>query len=59
LIILLGLLVQVLFFNFWNDKWCSTTSLANIVGLSDGASIPDIVSQFWAGCDWNIPLSIQ
>jgi len=26
------------------DKWCSTTSLANIAGLFDGASIPDIQS---------------
>jgi len=34
------------FINFWNDKWCSTTSLANIAGLSNGISIPDIVSQF-------------
>ena len=32
------------FINFWNDKWCSTTSLANIAGLSDGASILNIVS---------------
>jgi len=47
------------FINFWNDKWCSTTSLANIAGLSDGASIPDTVYQFWSGCDWNIPLSLQ
>ena len=35
------------FNNFWNDKWCGTTSLANIVGLSDGASIPDTISKFW------------
>ena len=34
------------FINFWNDKWCSTTSLANIVGLSDGANILDTISQF-------------
>jgi len=34
------------FINFWNDKWCSTISLANIAGLSDGASLPDTVSQF-------------
>jgi len=34
------------FFNFWNDKWCSITSLANIAGLSDDVSLPDIVSQF-------------
>jgi len=47
------------FINFWNDKWCSTTSLANIAGLSDGASIPDTVSQFWSGYDWNISLSLQ
>ena len=47
------------FINFWNDKWCGTTSLANIVGLSDGVNIPDIVSQFWTGGDWNIPLSWQ
>jgi len=47
------------FINFWNDKWCSTTSLANITGSSDGASISDTVSQFWIGCDWNIPLSLQ
>jgi len=53
-IILLGLLVQVSFINFWNDKWCSTTSLANIAGLSDGASIPNIISRFWIGCNWNI-----
>jgi len=39
------------FINFWNDKWCSTTSLANIAGLSDGASIPYIVFQFWTDCD--------
>jgi len=32
------------FINFWNDKLCSITSLANIAGLSDGVSIPDIVS---------------
>ena len=24
------------FIDFWNDKWCSTTSLANVVGLSNG-----------------------
>ena len=47
------------FINFWNDKWCSTTSLANIARLSDGVSIPDTVSQFWTGCDWNIPFSLQ
>ena len=47
------------FINFWNDKWCSTTSLANIAGLSDGVSIPDTVSQFWTSCDWNIPFSLQ
>jgi len=47
------------FINFWNDKWCSTTSLENIVGLSNGASILDTVFQFWTGCDWNIPLSLQ
>ena len=35
-----------------------TTSLANIAGLFDGASIPDTVSQFGTGCDWNIPLSL-
>jgi len=58
-IILSELLVQVLLLIFWNDKWCFTTSLANIVGLSDGASIPDTISQFWIGCDWNIPLSLQ
>jgi len=29
------------FINFWSDKWCSTTSLENIAGLSNGASIPD------------------
>ena len=34
-------------------------TLANIVGLSDGASIPDTVSRFWTGCDWNTPLSLQ
>jgi len=39
------------FINFWNDKWCSTTFLANIVRLSDGASIPDRVSKFWTSCD--------
>jgi len=33
--------------------------LLHIAGLSDGASIPDTVSQFWTGCDWNIPLSLQ
>jgi len=44
------------FINFWNDKWCSTTSLANIARLSNGASIPDTVSHFWTGCDWNILL---
>ena len=32
------------FIIFWNDKWCSTTSLANIAGLSDGASILDTIS---------------
>jgi len=47
------------FINSWNDKWCDTTSLANIVGLSDGVSIPNTVSQFWTGGDWNIPLSLQ
>ena len=47
------------FINFWNDKWCGTTSLANIVGLSDGASIPDTVSHFWTNGDWNISLSLQ
>jgi len=47
------------FINFWNDKWCSITSLANIARLSDDASIPDTVPQFWAGYDWNIPLSLQ
>ena len=47
------------FINFRNDKWCSTTSLANIARLSGGANISDIVSQFWTGCDWNIPLSLQ
>jgi len=47
------------FIKFWNDKWCSTTSLANIAGLSDGVSIPATVSQFWTGCDWNISLSLQ
>jgi len=45
--------------NFWNDKWCGTSSLTNIVGLSDGASIPGTVSQFWVGDDWKIPLSLQ
>jgi len=34
------------FINFWNDKWCGTTFLENIVGLSDGASISDTISQF-------------
>ena len=47
------------FINFWNDKWCSTTHLLHIVGLSDGISIPDTVSQFWTNRDWNIPLSLQ
>jgi len=47
------------FINSWNDKWCDTTSLADIVGLSDGVSIPNTVSQFWTGGDWNIPLSLQ
>jgi len=47
------------FINFWNDKWCATTSLANIAELSNGASIPDTVSQFWTCGDWNIPLSLQ
>jgi len=47
------------FINFWNDKLCAPTSLANIAGLSNGASIPDTVSQFWTGGDWNIPLSLQ
>jgi len=46
------------FINFWNDKWCYTTSLANIAGLSNGVSLLDTVSQFWIGCDWNIPLSL-
>jgi len=36
-----------------------TTSLENIAGLFDGASILDTISQFWTGCDWNIPLSLQ
>jgi len=27
------------FINFWNDKWCSSTSLASIAGLYDGANI--------------------
>jgi len=32
----------------------------NIAGLSfDDASIPDTVSQFWTGGDWNISLSLQ
>jgi len=39
------------FINLWNDKWCSTTPLAHIAGLSDGISIPDTVSQFWTGPD--------
>jgi len=47
------------FINFWNDKWCCTTSLTNIAGLSDGASTPDTVSQFWIGRDLNIPFSLQ
>ena len=47
------------FIHLWNDKWCSTTSLTNIAGLSDDASIPDTVFQFWTGCDWNILLSLQ
>jgi len=47
------------FINFWNDKWCGTTSLANIVGLSNNVSIPDTVSQLWTGGDCNIPLSLQ
>jgi len=47
------------FINFWNDKWCYTTSLANIAGLFDDASILDIVSQFWTSCDWNISWSLQ
>ena len=33
--------------------------MANIGGLSDGASIPDTASQFWTGCDRNISLSLQ
>jgi len=60
--ILLYLIILVgtsIFINLWNDKWCSTISLANISGLSDGASIPDTVSRFWTGCDWNISLSLQ
>ena len=47
------------FINFWNDKWFSTTCLANIARLSYGVSIPDTASQFWTGCDWNISLSLQ
>jgi len=47
------------FINFWNDKWSAPTSLANIAGLSDGASISETVSQFWTGGDWNIPLFLQ
>jgi len=47
------------FINLWNDKWCSTTSLTNIARLFDGVSILDTVSQFWTGCDGNIPLSLQ
>ena len=26
--------------------------------VSESVSIPDTVSQFWTGCDWNIPLSL-
>jgi len=37
------------FINLWNDNGV----------LSDGASIPDTVSQFWTGCGWNILLSLQ
>ena len=47
------------FINFWNDKWCSTTPLAHIVGLSNGINIPDTISQFWIGCDWNLLLSLE
>jgi len=47
------------FINFWNDKWCSTTPLAHIAGLFDGISIPDTVSQFWTGWDWNILLCLE
>jgi len=47
------------FINFWNDKWCSTTPLAHIAGLSDDISILDTVSQFWIGHNWNISLSLQ
>jgi len=27
--------------------------------ISYGSSISDTVSQFWTGCDWNIPFSLQ
>jgi len=47
------------FINFWNDKWCGTTSLENFVRLSDGVSISNTISQFWTGGDWNISLSLQ
>ena len=47
------------FINFWNDKWCGTNSLENIVRLSYGASILDTVSQFWTGENWNISLSLH
>ena len=47
------------FINFWNDKWCYTTSLAHIAEIFNGSSILDTVSQFLAGCDWNISLSLQ
>ena len=32
------------FINLWNDTWYGTSSLANIVGLSNGVSISDTVS---------------
>jgi len=47
------------FINFWNDNWCSTTSLTHTAGISNGFNIPDTISQFWTGCDWNISLSLQ
>jgi len=33
--------------------------LTHIARLSDGINISDTVSQFWAGRDWNISLSLQ
>jgi len=35
------------FINFWNDKWCSTSSLSIIAWVLDGSILSDTISQFW------------